>query len=52
MPDWMPVPYYYTGPLNKIKVPTVLPHKLGYLPPYIKKAVIINGLRQPDRSNK
>lgn len=34
---WVPVPYYYTGPLAKVKPPTKLPHPLGYIPKYLKK---------------
>ena len=38
MQDWKPVPYYYTGPLKNFVTPTKLPHKLGFLPSYIKKS--------------
>ena len=36
MPNWKPVPYYYTGPLKNVTVPSKLPHKLGYIPKYLK----------------
>ena len=34
---WIPVPYYYNSPLSKLSIPTKLPHKLGYIPKFIKK---------------
>ena len=35
---WIPVAYYYTGPLAKLAPPSnKLPHALGYIPPYLKK---------------
>jgi hypothetical protein len=34
---WVPVPYYYNSPLSKLSIPTKLPHKLGYIPKFIKK---------------
>jgi hypothetical protein len=33
---WVPVPYYYTSPLAKVKPPTALPHPLGYIPKYLR----------------
>lgn len=33
---WVPVPYYYIGPLAKVKAPTTLPHPLGYIPKYLR----------------
>jgi hypothetical protein len=38
MPEkrWVPVPYYYTSPLAKVKAPTALPHPLGYIPKYLR----------------
>jgi hypothetical protein len=35
----VPVPYYYIGPLAKVKAPTTLPHPLGYIPKYLRKEV-------------
>jgi hypothetical protein len=36
-PRWVPIPYYYTGPLAKVQpVSPTLPHKLGYIPKYLK----------------
>jgi hypothetical protein len=32
---WKPIPYYYKSPLAALKVPTKLPHKLGYIPKYL-----------------
>jgi len=35
---WFPVPYYYTGPLSKVAVPSnKLPHKLGFIPKFLEK---------------
>jgi hypothetical protein len=34
---WVPVPYYYNDPLSKTQCPTKLPHKLGFMPSYLKK---------------
>ena len=35
---WKPVPYYYKSPLALIPpVPKTLPHKLGFIPEYLKK---------------
>jgi len=31
------VPYYYNNPLSKTTPPTNLPHKLGFMPSYLKK---------------
>jgi hypothetical protein len=36
---WVPIPYYYIGPLAKVKPLTGLPHPLGYIPKYLKKKV-------------
>ena len=36
-PVWNPVPYYYTGPLSKVSAPVEIPHKLGFIPKYLKK---------------
>jgi len=36
---WVPIPYYYTGPLAKVKPLKELPHPLGYIPNYLKKKV-------------
>lgn len=38
-PAWAPVPYYYTGPLKNATIPVKIPHKLGYIPPYLKKSI-------------
>jgi hypothetical protein len=37
--EWKPVPYYYVGPLKFVKTPIKLPHKLGYIPKYLKEKV-------------
>jgi hypothetical protein len=34
---WVPVPYYYNGPLSKVKTPVDIPHKLGHIPSYLIK---------------
>ena len=39
-PEWKPIPYYYASPLAKLQaVATVtkLPHKLGYIPKYLRE---------------
>ena len=35
-PKWKNVPYYYIGPLKFVETPTTIPHKLGYIPSYLK----------------
>ena len=35
--DWIPITPYYTKILEKTKLPTKLPHKLGYIPNYLQK---------------
>jgi hypothetical protein len=35
-PKWKNVPYYYVGPLKFTVTPTALPHKLGFIPNYLK----------------
>jgi hypothetical protein len=35
---WVPIPYYYASPLAKLPpVTNKLPHKLGYIPKYLKE---------------
>ena len=34
--QWTPIPYYPLSPLAKLGVPTKLPHKLGFIPSFIK----------------
>ena len=42
-PQWVPVPYYYSGPLAKLPpVSPVLPHKLGYIPKYLRAEKLNN----------
>jgi hypothetical protein len=36
-PRWIPVPYYNNSPLSKVPaITSKLPHKLGFIPKYIK----------------
>ena len=36
---WIPVPYYYTSPLSKLKTPeNIKCHKPGYIPQYLRDA--------------
>jgi hypothetical protein len=42
-PQWVPVPYYYSGPLAKLPpVSAALPHKLGYIPKYLRAEKLNN----------
>ena len=35
---WVPVPYYFSSPLSKLKpLPPTLPHKLGFIPKFLEK---------------
>jgi hypothetical protein len=37
-PVWTPVPYYPKSPLSKLPpIPEKLPHKLGFMPTFLKK---------------
>ena len=38
-PAWAPVPYYPVSTLAKLPAITKLPHKLGYIPEYLKKHI-------------
>lgn len=46
MKKWIPVPYYYCNFIGKKDKNIDLPHRLGFLPEYLKKSKG-NGITQP-----
>jgi hypothetical protein len=46
MKPWAPISPYFCNILSKSKIPAKLPHKLGFIPDYLKNSKR-NGITQP-----